>query len=72
MYLAPGERGAGLGRQLLRACLDVARARGARSVVLDTIDAMKAAISLYERHGFVRDDAQIRAPRCTRGYRLDL
>jgi putative acetyltransferase len=72
MYLAPEARGAGLGRQLLLACLDFARDRGARSVVLNTIDAMKAAISLYERQGFVRDDTQIRAPRCTRGYRLDL
>jgi hypothetical protein len=33
---------------------------------------MTAAIAFYERNGFVRDDAQRRASRCSRGYRLEL
>jgi ribosomal protein S18 acetylase RimI-like enzyme len=37
-------------------------------MVLDTTEAMGAAIEFYERHGFVRDDAQIRGARATRGY----
>lgn len=37
-------------------------------MVLDTTEAMGAAIAFYERHGFVRDDTQIRGARCTRGY----
>jgi putative acetyltransferase len=72
MYLAPSTRGQGVGKALLDACLTFCRARGARHVVLDTVDEMQAAISFYERSGFVRDDAQIRGSRCSRGYRLDL
>ena len=72
MYLLPTLRGLGLGKKLLAACVDWVRARGGTYIVCDTIDAMTRAIAFYEAHGFVRDDAQMRAERCTRGYRLDL
>ena len=72
MYFAKAARGRGLGRLMLARCLDFARERDAQSVVLDTMDAMQGAIALYEKAGFVRDDTQITAPRCERGYRLDL
>ncbi len=68
MYLAPASRGHGLGERLLDVAIDFARARGARQIVLDTVEAMTRAIAFYEAHGFVRDDAQIRGARCTRGY----
>ncbi|HZS37588.1 MAG TPA: GNAT family N-acetyltransferase [Polyangia bacterium] len=72
MYLRPATRGRGTGARLFDACLDFCRGRGARRVVLDTVEEMTAAIAFYERRGFVRDDAQTRGARCTRGYRLDL
>jgi putative acetyltransferase len=72
MYLRPQARGRGVGRALLAACLDFCRARGAKTVVLDTVEEMHDAIAFYERNGFVRDDCQIRGTRCTRGYRLEL
>ncbi len=72
MYLLPTLRGLGLGKKLLAACVDWVRAHGGKHIVCDTIDAMTRAIAFYEAHGFVRDDAQMRAERCTRGYRLDL
>jgi putative acetyltransferase len=72
MYLAPAARGLGLGRRLLELSTAFGRSLGARRMVLDTTDKMTSAIALYERSGFVRDDAQRRASRCTRGYRLDL
>ncbi|MBL8956743.1 MAG: GNAT family N-acetyltransferase [Myxococcaceae bacterium] len=72
MYLTKASRGRGVGTQLLAACVAHARARGARHLVLDTIEKMTAAITFYEKHGFVRDDAQVRGARCSRGYRLDL
>ena len=72
MYLLPTLRGLGLGKKLLAACVDWVRARGGTYIVCDTIDAMTRAIAFYEAHGFVRDDAQMRAERCTRGYRLVL
>ncbi len=72
MYLLPETRGAGLGAALLERAVAFARQQGARHLVLDTVDAMARAIHFYEAHGFVRDDAQLRGSRCTRGYRLDL
>jgi hypothetical protein len=41
-------------------------------MVLDTVEEMAHAIAFYEAHGFVRDDAQIRGARCTRGYSRSL
>jgi GNAT superfamily N-acetyltransferase len=72
MYLHRAARGRGVGAQLFSACLAFCRERGARALVLDTVNDMTSAIAFYERRGFVRDDAQIRGARCTRGYRLDL
>jgi GNAT superfamily N-acetyltransferase len=68
MYLRPAARGRGLGTQLLDVAVAWVTARGGTRLVLDTVDAMTRAIAFYEAHGFVRDDAQIRGSRCTRGY----
>jgi GNAT superfamily N-acetyltransferase len=72
MYLAPASRGRGVGELLWQAASSWARAQRATSVVLDTAEQMTSAIRFYERHGFVRDDAQVRGSRCSRGYRLTL
>ncbi|MDP1828798.1 MAG: GNAT family N-acetyltransferase [Archangium sp.] len=72
MYLRPGARGRGVGQLLFDACLAHVRAHGGRRIVLDTTEQMTAAIAFYERNGFVRDDTQRRAARCSRGYRRDL
>jgi putative acetyltransferase len=72
MYLLPTSRGLGLGKQLLDLAVDFTRGRGGRRLVLDTVDQMTRAISFYEAHGFIRDDAQRRGARCTRGYRREL
>jgi GNAT superfamily N-acetyltransferase len=72
MYLRGDARGAGLGRALLAAAVAWCRERGAAAIVLDTTEQMARAIAFYEAQGFVRDDAQVRGARCSRGYRLDL
>ncbi len=72
MYLARAARGHGVGKMLLDVCVQHTRDVGARMLVLDTAEQMTAAIRFYERNGFVRDDAQIRGARCTRGYALSL
>lgn len=72
MYLRPSARGIGAGQQLFDRCVAFVRSQHARQLVLDTTEQMTAAIRFYERNGFVRDDTQQRASRCSRGYRLDL
>ncbi|GGD03762.1 GNAT family N-acetyltransferase [Aquisalinus flavus] len=52
MFLTPSARGKGLGRALLVAALDEARARGYRTVELETDTSLKEAVQLYRRYGF--------------------
>jgi len=52
LYVAPAERGRGLGRALLVATLDEARARGADTIDLGTSEDDVAARGLYESMGF--------------------
>jgi putative acetyltransferase len=72
MYLLPETRGKGVGVALLNRAMAHAHAHGARKIVLDTVEEMRDAIAFYERHGFVRNDRWISAPRCSRGYELEL
>lgn len=52
LYVRPGFRGLGLGRQLVEAVLDAARHAGYSCVLLDTLDEMESARALYEDLGF--------------------
>ncbi|RYF72824.1 MAG: GNAT family N-acetyltransferase, partial [Comamonadaceae bacterium] len=52
LFVRPGFRGLGIGRQLVEAMLDLARAAAYDCVLLDTLDDMEAARSLYEEVGF--------------------
>jgi ribosomal protein S18 acetylase RimI-like enzyme len=53
LYVRPAFRGLGLGRQLAEAIMDAARVGGYATVLLDTLDDMEAARTLYEDVGFV-------------------
>jgi putative acetyltransferase len=52
LYVRDAFRGMGLGRQLVEATLDAARQAGYACVLLDTLDDMEAARTLYEDLGF--------------------
>ncbi|KRT63839.1 MAG: GCN5-like protein N-acetyltransferase [Chloroflexi bacterium CSP1-4] len=66
MWVAPPARGSGVGRALLDAVEDWARAWGARDVVLWVFRANAGAITFYRRLGFRRvatgPDAEVGAP----------
>ena len=52
LYVRPGHRRLGLGRQLAEAILDAARVAGYHHVLLDTLSEMESARALYEDLGF--------------------
>lgn len=52
LYVVPARRGQGIGRALLEAAMEAARARGAITLDLGTATADTAAIGLYESCGF--------------------
>lgn len=52
LYVRRAFRGTGLGRELAEAVLTTAREAGYSCVMLDTLDDMEAARSLYEELGF--------------------
>ncbi len=58
-------RGAGISRELLRACLDEARTRGMRTARLDATANNAPAIALYQSEGFQQvgaDDVYVGLP----------
>jgi ribosomal protein S18 acetylase RimI-like enzyme len=54
LIVEPEARGTGLGRRLVRACVNFARAAGYRKVVLWTQSELAAARAIYEKLGFRR------------------
>ena len=52
LAVAPAAQGQGIGRRLIQACIDAAKERGARQLVLLSSSLLGAAIRLYEQVGF--------------------
>mgnify|MGYP004506424493 CR=1 FL=1 len=57
LYVRPEARGLHLGNALVTAIISHAKNAGYQEMVLDTITPLKAAISLYKKHGFEECEA---------------
>lgn len=54
LAVAPAARGQGIGRELMRECIERARRTGVSALTLHTTDLMQVAMQMYERMGFIR------------------
>lgn len=65
MYVDHAYRGKGLGEQLLKMAIKKAEDLQFTKIVLETVHSMKAAINLYQKHGFrPASGIEIVSPRC--------
>ena len=62
LYVKPAFREHGIGDQLILAILKDAVDLGYNKMVLDTLERLKPAIRLYEKHGFVNTSAYYENP----------
>jgi ribosomal protein S18 acetylase RimI-like enzyme len=62
LYVVPGSRGDGLGRILLEAAIETARAEGATQMELGTSESDTAARALYESLGFTNREGSPDGP----------
>ncbi len=52
MYLLPAGRGTGLGKEMMKLCLDKAKELGYTKVYLESMPQLVMAIPMYEKFGF--------------------
>eukprot|EP00877_Chromochloris_zofingiensis_P007792 jgi/Chrzof1/3266/Cz12g18130.t1 len=62
MYVEPSQQGRGIGKALLVEILSVAKAIGYTTMVLDTLQRLKAANAIYEAFGFQQRTAYYHNP----------
>jgi ribosomal protein S18 acetylase RimI-like enzyme len=62
LYVVPSLRGQGIGRALLEAAMDTARAEGATHMELGTSETDTAARALYEKSGFTNREGNPDGP----------
>jgi ribosomal protein S18 acetylase RimI-like enzyme len=63
LYVVPAKRGSGIGRALLEATIELARAAGADHIDLNTGETDTAARALYESAGFTNREGRPDGPR---------
>ncbi len=62
MTVAERARGTGLGRKLMQACIDAAKAAGGHRLYLETNSSLAPALGLYRAMGFTDLDPEMRPP----------
>lgn len=59
MYFYPHIRGKGLGRKLLKVCLETARSKNYKYCYIESLESMEKAVRLYKQFGFTHLKAPI-------------
>lgn len=73
LYIRNGYRGLGISKLLIKRVIQDAVDIGYKNILLDTLDTMKPAITLYESFGFIEIDAYYDNPiEGAKYFRLDL
>lgn len=72
MYFVPQIRGRGLGRRILERAVEHARRMKYKAIVLETHSALKEAIHLYTKFGFVPTGMEHASARVDQAYILKL
>jgi putative acetyltransferase len=72
MFLAPDQRGRGLGKALMDMFLKEARAAGYQEIELETDTSLKEAVQLYQKYGFRERNEDNKTPRCNMVMTLSL
>lgn len=62
LYVRPEYREHGIGDALVKQIIKDAEQLGYKKMVLDTLERLKAAIGLYQKHGFVNTSAYYKNP----------
>jgi len=52
MYLLPKARGIGLGKTLIKKCMEAAKKNGYKKMYLETMPELQQALKVYEKSGF--------------------
>lgn len=53
MYLNQSVRGRGIGKSLLKKCIEFANQEGYKNIYLETLPELSAAVGMYKANGFV-------------------
>lgn len=72
MYFLPETRGQGLGKFVLQFLIDLAKEKGFSTIQLETANALKTAIALYQKFGFSEIKPVHLADRCDRAFELNI
>jgi len=64
MYVKKKYQNKGIGKLVLNELIKFATTKGAKKIVLETTNEMKAAIKMYQSFGFLISNEKIESPRC--------
>lgn len=72
MYAHPKVRGKGLGKWMVKHLIEIATHNEYKVVELETASALKEAIGLYVKLGFIEKNFENKTPRCDKSFYINI